>query len=172
MLTALLVTVLLAAAQELAPTAAPAPSSLRSAAIPSAPASTGRHFALRLRPGQDLQQEIFAFAKRENLRAAAIVTCVGSLKTANVRFANQPAGTKLTGPFEIVSLVGMFTREGGHLHVALSDGKGATLGGHLMPGSAVYTTAEIALVELTDLAFTREKDKETTYDELVIRPRQ
>lgn len=126
---------------------------------------------MRLRPGQDLQQEIFTFAKRENLRAAAIVTCVGSLKAANVRFANQPAGTPLTGPFEIVSLVGMFTREGSHLHIALSDGKGATLGGHLMPQSVVCTTAEIVLVELGDVAFTREKDMETTCDELVIRPR-
>lgn len=137
-----------------------------------APASTARHFAFRLRPGQDLQQEIFAFAKRKGLRAAAIVTCVGSLNSATVRFANQPEGTPLKGPFEIVSLVGAFTQEGGHLHIALSDGKGATIGGHLMPGSAVYTTAEIVLVELQDLAFTREKDTETTYDELVVRARK
>lgn len=143
-----------------------------SPSLAEAPASSARHFALRLRPGQDLQKEIFAFAKRENLRAAAIVTCVGSLKAAVVRFANQPEGTPLAGgPFEIVSLVGAFTRDGGHLHVALSDGKGQTLGGHLMPGSAVYTTAEIVLVELDALTFSREKDSETTYDELVVRPR-
>ena len=96
----------------------------------------------------------------------------GSSQEARYRFANQPAGTPLTGPFEIVSLVGAFTRDGGHLHIALSDGKGATIGGHLMPGSAVYTTAEIVLVELQDLAFSREKDNETTYDELVVRPRK
>ena len=111
-----------------------------------APPSTARHFALRLHPGQDLQKEILAFAKEEGLRAAAIVTCVGSLKTAIVRFANQAEGTPLLGPFEIVSLVGAFTRDGGHLHISLSDSKGMTLGGHLMPGSAVFTTAEIVLV--------------------------
>jgi predicted DNA-binding protein with PD1-like motif len=155
------------------PAAKPAsPGSGSASAASAVRGSTARHFALRLRPGQDLQQEIFAFAKREDLRAAAIVTCVGSLKIATVRFANQPAGTPLTGPFEIVSLVGAFTRDGGHLHIALSDGKGATIGGHLMPGSAVYTTAEIVLVELQDLAFSREKDNETTYDELVVRPRK
>ena len=136
------------------------------------PATAARHFALRLRPGQDLQREIFAFAKRRNLQAAAIVTCVGSLKAATVRFANQPAGTSLEGgPFEIVSLVGTFTRDGGHLHIALSDGKGQTLGGHLMPGSSVFTTAEIVLVELDGLAFLREKDNETTYDELRVQRR-
>ena len=166
MLTIPLLAFLLTASQTPSP-AAPAPS----AALP-APASTARHFALRLRPGQDLQKEIFAFAKRENLRAAAIVTCVGSLKSATIRFANQPEGAPLQGPVEIVSLVGAFTRDGGHLHVALSDGKGATLGGHLMPGSAVYTTAEIVLVELDALSFSREKDTETTYDELVVRPRK
>ena len=136
-----------------------------------APPSPARHFALRLHPGQDLQKEILAFAKRQKLQAAAVVTCVGSLKTATVRFANQPEGTPLTGPFEIVSLVGAFTGEGGHLHIALSDSKGMTLGGHLMPGSAVFTTAEIVLVELDGLSFSREKDSETTYEELVVRPR-
>jgi len=150
----------------------PAATPSAAAATPAALGSVGRHFALRLHPGQDLQKEIFAFAKAQNLRAAAIVTCVGSLKTATVRFANQPEGTSLTGPFEIVSLVGAFTRDGGHLHIALSDSKGATLGGHLMPGSSVFTTAEIVLVELETLSFSREKDSETTYDELVVRPRR
>lgn len=164
MITTFLFTALLSAEQ--------GPAALVSASpAATAPASTARHFALRLRPGQDLQKEIFAFAKRQNLQAAAIVTCVGSLKTATVRFANQSEGTLLTGPFEIVSLVGAFTRDGGHLHIALSDGKGLTIGGHLMPGSAVFTTAEIVLVELDGLAFSREKDDDTTYDELVVRPR-
>lgn len=172
MFATLLLAALLTTQQRPASSAAPAHSADRSPAALLAPASAGRHLALRLRPGQDLQQEIFAFARRQNLRAAAIVTCVGSLKTANVRFANQPEGTPLTGPFEIVSLVGTFTREGGHLHISLSDRKGATLGGHLMPQSAVYTTAEIVLVELEDLVFLREKDTETTYNELVIRPRK
>ena len=171
MLTTALLALLLTAAQGPV-VSSPAPASDRSAAIPAVTASTGRHFALRLRPGQDLQKEVLAFAKRQNLQAAAIVTGVGSLKTATVRFANQPEGTPLTGPFEIVSLVGAFTRDGGHLHIALSDGTGATLGGHLMPGSAVFTTVEIVLVELDRLAFAREKDSETTYDELVVRPRK
>ncbi len=166
MLSTSILVALLAALQS--PAAAPS----AAAATPAALASVGRHFALRLHPGQDVQKEILAFAKAQNLRAAAIVTCVGSLKTATVRFANQPEGTALTGPFEIVSLVGAFTRDGGHLHIALSDGKGATLGGHLMPGSSVFTTAEIVLVELEALSFSREKDSETTYDELVVRPRK
>jgi len=47
-------------------------------------------YALRLHPNQDLKQEIGAFAKANNIQAGYIITCVGSLKKANLRFANQP----------------------------------------------------------------------------------
>ena len=39
-------------------------------------------------------------------------------------------------------------------------------GGHLMDGSTVRTTAEIVLVELTELEFERADDPETGYKEL------
>jgi uncharacterized protein len=70
-----------------------------------------------------------------------------------------------------VSLVGTLTQDGAHLHVSLADRSGVTLGGHLLDGSAVYTTAEIVLAELPALAFAREHDPESGYDELVVRPR-
>ena len=74
-------------------------------------------------------------------------------------------------PGEIVSLVGTLSPDGEHLHVAISDGAGRTIGGHLLEGSLVYTTAEIAVGELDGLAFSRETDPRTTYGELVVRPR-
>ena len=46
-----------------------------------------------------------------------------------------------------------------------------TLSGHLLEGSAVYTTAEIVLVALDDLRFTRKPDPVTTYDELSVERR-
>jgi len=136
-----------------------------------APASATRSYVLRLRPGQDLKQEILRFAKARDLKAAAIVTCVGSLTRAVIRYADQKDGVALDGRFEIVSLVGAFTGDGGHLHIAVSDKDGRTVGGHLMDGSTVYTTAEIVITELVGLRFTREKDAQTTYDELVVRAR-
>ncbi len=125
--------------------------------------------AFRLLPGQDLRKEIEAFAKQENIKAGWVMTCVGSLTQANLRYANQPAGTKLNGHFEIVSLTGTVSTNGCHLHLSLSDSLGMTTGGHLLPENFVYTTAEIVLGEATDLVFTREKDGTTPWEELQIK---
>ena len=137
-------------------------------AIQKMKASRSKVYALRLRPGDDLKKSITDFAKANQLQAAYVVTCVGSLKQANIRFANQLTGTELTDKFEIVSLTGVFNTEGGHFHIALSDGTGKTIGGHLMDGNLVYTTAEIVIGEATDLVFKRETDSVTTYKELTI----
>jgi uncharacterized protein len=127
--------------------------------------------ALRLGPGADLKRELSRFARENGLRAGVVLTCVGSLTRAVVRLADQPEGTSFEGKHEIVALVGTLSPDGDHLHMAVSDSSGRTIGGHLMVGSLVYTTAEIAVGELTDLAFARETDPATTYRELAIRRR-
>ena len=127
-----------------------------------------RTYAVRLKPGEDLRGALEAFTRQHHLRAAFIQTCVGSLNSVTIRFANQPAETLLTGPFEIVSLVGTLSEDGPHLHVSVSDGAGRTIGGHLAAGSSVYTTAEIVIGEIAGAAFKRETDPATTYKELVV----
>lgn len=125
--------------------------------------------ALRLRPGQDLKASLDAYVRENRLSAVCVLTCVGSLTTVNLRYANQETGEVLTGHFEIVSMTGVLSTAGSHLHVSVSDSTGRTLGGHLLDGSAVYTTAEIVLGILPALTFTREPDPQTGYKELVIR---
>ncbi len=56
--------------------------------------------------------------------------------------------------------------------VSLSDSTGATIGGHLLDGNEIYTTAEIVIGEARQLQFRREADPETTYKELTVRKRQ
>jgi predicted DNA-binding protein with PD1-like motif len=51
----------------------------------------------------------------------------------------------------------------------VSDSTGRTIGGHLLDGCRVYTTAEIVLGELPALAFTREIDPTFGYRELAVR---
>lgn len=126
-------------------------------------------YALRLRPGQDLRVELEKFTKRRGLRAGLILTAVGSLQRASLRLANQSNATSYDDKFEIVSLVGTLSPEGMHLHLSLSDGTGKTIGGHLVEGCLIYTTAEIVIGELKGLRFTREQDAETGYKELRIR---
>eukprot|EP01031_Cornospumella_fuschlensis_P033573 gene33573-40614_t len=126
---------------------------------------SGTVHVLRLSPGEDLQQSIYKYARVKNIRAATIVSCVGSLSTTNIRYANDDTGTSLTGHFEIVSLVGMVdlqpadsAKGSGHIHIALADEQGRGLGGHLLAGNLVYTTAEISLLELPGALFQRVPD--------------
>ncbi|MCS7071779.1 MAG: DUF296 domain-containing protein [Anaerolinea sp.] len=124
--------------------------------------------ALRLRPGQDLKRSLIEYTQRSGLRAAFVVTCVGSLQQAALRLANQDETTILNDKFEICALVGTLDPAGCHLHVALADGTGRMIGGHLQEGSLIYTTAEIVIGAAPGLHFRREHDAETGYLELVI----
>ncbi len=139
---------------------------------PAATSSPMSVRALRLGPGADLKRELARFARESGMRAGIVVTCVGSLTRAVLRLADQREATTFEGKHEIVSLVGTLSPDGDHLHLAISDATGRTVGGHLMDGSLVYTTAEIALGELEGLAFSREVDPRTTFRELVVGPRR
>lgn len=69
--------------------------------------------------------------------------------------------------FELVSLVGTFSRDGGcHLHASLSDASGITIGGHLV-AATVFTTLEVVIGTIDGVEFTRVDDDETGYRELV-----
>jgi uncharacterized protein len=130
--------------------------------------NTLKTISIRLKPGQDLKEELDALTVKNNLKAACVLTCVGSLTTAVLRFANQPTTSTLTGHFEIVSLTGTMSIHGSHYHISISDGEGRTYGAHLMEGCKVYTTAEIVVGILEDVEFLREMCPESGYPELVV----
>jgi predicted DNA-binding protein with PD1-like motif len=88
-------------------------------------------FALRLKPNQDLKESLKNFVTSNNIEAGFILTTVGSLKQATLRFANQNDSKVLQDKFEIVSLVGTLSTHGIHLHISISDKDGKTIGGHL-----------------------------------------
>jgi predicted DNA-binding protein with PD1-like motif len=136
---------------------------------PALSSSNSRLWVLRLHPGDDLIDSIMAFAGKHSINAGGIVTCVGSLSHARLRYANQNDYENLDAKgqhFEIVSLVGTFSTTDRHLHLALANEKGEVFGGHAGTGNKVYTTAEIILVEGLDWTFRREKDPDTKYLEL------
>ena len=147
--------------------ALPALAQTTPAVAPSSPLKT---YALRLRPGDDLRQQLNAFVQANHLKAATLLTCVGSLTVVQLRLANQENGTEYRGHFEIVSLVGTLSVNGSHLHLAVADSTGRTIGGHLLDGCRVYTTAEIVLGELPALEFRRETDPTFGYRELTVYP--
>jgi predicted DNA-binding protein with PD1-like motif len=139
----------------------------------SALTSSTRAHVLRLRPGDDLRDSLLAYVAQQHMSAGAVLTCVGSLTVATLRLANQERSTEYRGHFEIVSLVGTLSATGGsHLHLSIADSTGRTIGGHLLAGCRVYTTAEIVLVALPELEFRREVDPVFGYKELVAKPRK
>lgn len=126
-------------------------------------------YTIRLRPGQDLKAELDAFVVAHRIEAGALLTCVGSLTDLSLRLANQDDPTNWQGHFEIVSLVGTLSTNGSHLHLSAADSTGRMLGGHLMAGCRIYTTAEVLIGVMPDLVYTREPDPMYGYRELVIR---
>ena len=140
------------------------------ATVPPAPHSALKTYALRLRPGDDLRQQLITFVQAHHILAGTMLTCVGSLTVVTLRLANQEGSAVYRGHFEIVSLVGTLSVNGSHLHLAVADSTGRTIGGHLLDGCRVYTTAEIVLGELPQLEFRRETDATFGYQELVVKP--
>lgn len=136
---------------------------------PVAVAAPMQTYSFRLRPGQDLKVELDAFVKQHRVEAGAMLTCVGSLTDVTLRLANQDGPTVWQGHFEIVSLVGTLSINGSHLHLSVSDSTGRTIGGHLLAGCKIYTTAEIVVGVMPGLRYVREPDSTYGYRELVVR---
>ena len=125
-------------------------------------------FAIRLMPGQDLKAELKKFVKDNNLQAGFILSCVGSLKHAKLRMADESI-KEFSEEYEIVSLVGTLCQDGCHLHLSISDSHGNTFGGHVKDNCIVHTTAEIVIGESNRFTFSREHDEGTGFKELAIR---
>ena len=125
-------------------------------------------YVFRLKPGEDLRKSIEAIVKEKNIEAGWINTCVGSLTDYTIRFANQQEGNNGSGHFEIVNLTGTVSVNGSHLHISISDSEGKTIGGHLLDGCKIYTTAEIVIGSTTTYEFTRKKDGTTKWEELQV----
>ncbi len=123
----------------------------------------------RLKPGADLFDSIEEFVKQHQIEAGCVLSSVGSLTHATLRLANRSYYNEYDGHFEIVSMTGTVSVHGSHIHVAISDGDGVTIGGHLVSGCKIYTTAEIVLLELDDVVYKRELfENDSGYEELVV----
>lgn len=129
---------------------------------------------------------LLSFTRTNRISAASIVTCVGSLRAVHIRLAAYTAAGTTDGSsgfysndskrYEIVSLVGTLEynsatdKATGHLHIGLADEHGVVIGGHLVTGCRVYTTAEVTLLRCPSLQHTRVHDPDSGYDELMVVP--
>lgn len=131
-----------------------------------------RVHTLRLHPGADVMPELKKYIASNQIEAGYIMTAVGSLTQFNLRFANQNDGTQAEGHFEVVSLTGLLSTEGNHIHLSVSDSTGRTIGGHLLDGNLVYTTLEVVIGEDLDHIYQRETDPTFGYKELVVKKKE
>ncbi len=123
---------------------------------------------LRLPPGADLRRVLEAWMGEQQEQAGCVLSAVGSLSLAQLRFAGAAEATVIHGELEILSISGTLSPDGAHLHIAVADSQGAVIGGHLCAGSLVRTTAELVIGLLPEWRFNRELDPTTSYPELRI----
>jgi uncharacterized protein len=126
------------------------------------------NYTFRLKSGQDLFDSIESFAHEKRIQAGCVLSGVGSLTHAALRLADRDFYSEYDGHFEIVSITGTVSIHGSHLHIAISDGDGATIGGHLESGCRIYTTAEIVIAAFNNVIYKREFAEDSGYDELVV----
>ena len=126
---------------------------------------------LRLPPGCDLRREIERVVCGLPGRSAFVLSGIGSLSRASIRFAAEESPALFDEPLEVVSLSGSVTAQGAHLHGSVSTASGRVIGGHLGHGCVIRTTAEILVAVLPEWDLSREHDPASGYPELVVRRR-
>jgi hypothetical protein len=124
---------------------------------------------IRLSPGDDLRRALETALAQSRHGAGFVVSGIGSLGEARLRFAGADESALLVGEFEVLTLAGSLSTGASHLHASLSAPDGRVVGGHVAYGCTVRTTAEVLVALLAAWDFTREHDPATGYDELVPR---
>ncbi|WP_299690825.1 DUF296 domain-containing protein [uncultured Vibrio sp.] len=124
--------------------------------------------ATRLTRGQDLKLEIQRLVTAHGVAAGSIASCVGCVSQLNIRLANANNTKLVQAPFEIVSVMATLTPNHQHVHLSVADENGNVIGGHLLEGTIIATTAELIVHRYDTLTFNREHDDTTGYTELTI----
>lgn len=78
-------------------------------------------------------------------QAGCVISAVGSLSVAQVRYGGAAEATTIRGNLEILSLAGTLSPDGAHLHIAIAVSSGDVIGGHLGLGSLGRTTGELRI---------------------------
>jgi predicted DNA-binding protein with PD1-like motif len=127
----------------------------------------GKMCFVRFSENDDLLESIKKAAEESRVKAGTLIL-IGALKKAVLGCYRQGeyVNTELKGQVEIASCMGNIAQdEKGetfiHAHVVVSNEKGEAFGGHLMKGCLVGPTAELVIIEATDLNLERVFDEKT-----------
>lgn len=129
--------------------------------------NVGKIYFTRFFENDDLAESIKKAAEESNVRAGVLIV-IGALKQAVLGCYKQGeyVSTELKGHVEIASCTGNIAldEKGNtvvHAHIVVSNEKGEAFGGHLMKGCLVGPTAELVIIEATDLDLKRTFDEKT-----------
>jgi uncharacterized protein len=106
--------------------------------VPMQSVHEGTTWVLRLDDGQDLFEALTGFARKEGVRAGAVLFGIGMFRTAAFGYwdGTQYQPHELKVPHEVVSLHGTIATVDGnpsiHLHGAVAGPDHGLLGGHLL----------------------------------------
>src|SRR5436309_15736056 len=112
---------------------------------------------VRLKNKTDMLDGLKQAVAREKIKNAVIISGFGSVTSyqvhvvENTTFPPKDKFTKESGPFDILTVSGMVLDGKVHPHTTLSSPQ-KTTGGHLEPGTFVFTFATITLGILSDSA--------------------
>ena len=126
----------------------------------------------RVKPGQELLEDILRYCGESNVSSGIIIGIIGSVENAKLNFLKALPGKydskDYDGPLEIVCAQGSVALKDDspivHIHIQLS-GQEICIGGHLAKAT-VFSTAEVTLGEL-DYQLRRQTDSYTGLNELV-----
>ena len=127
-----------------------------------------KNHAFRIKRGEDLLLSIKKYVEEQGILAGTVISGVGCVLKGRIRDASGVNIREIPEHMEIVSLMGTVSCNRTHLHIACSKEDLSTIGGHLVEGCIVNTTAEVVIVELDGMEFQSEFDSETGYNELVV----
>ena len=112
---------------------------------------------VRLKNKTDILDGLKQAVAREKIKNAVFISGFGSVTAyqvhvvENTTFPPKDKFTKESGPFDILTVSGMVLDGKVHPHITLSSPQ-KTTGGHLEPGTFVFTFATITLGILSDSA--------------------
>ncbi len=135
----------------------------------------GGRWVLRLDQGQDLFTTLGDFARVQGIRAGAVLSGIGMLRSVTIGFWNgrEYAQTELPEPHELVALHGSIAEAEGspsvHLHAALAGPDHRMIGGHLVRGT-VWVLGELVLEAYPGRIFARPIDETLGLRKLDLEP--
>ena len=105
---------------------------------------------VRIKTGNDLLEGLKQAVDKEKIYNAVIINGIGSVTQISVHavklttFPTENIFLKEKNPFDVLNINGYIVKGKIHAHITVSDLK-KTLGGHLEPGTTVYTFAIITI---------------------------